>query len=817
MKDQERKKTEKTQAGVTSRIRGIFTAPLLRFQTLLLQPCNRTRTPRHISILTLVLPFSMFSLRSTLQGHELDVRSVAVADADTIISGLRDATVRKWSLSIDKAEGEEPLVIFHSPENSFINAVTYVDGSNCTGEQLIASGGKDCIIFLSTLTIDPAALDLAKYNLVGHENNVCALSYADNWLISGSWDATARVWDLQTMLARYILRGHTASVWDVKIVDAENHVYLTASADGTIRKWNGGQEVLVYKGHLDVVRKLLLLPDGNFASCSNDATIIIWDINSGKPIRTLTGHTSFIYDLGILPNGDLVSCAEDRSARIWREGKVIQAITLPCISVWCLATLDNGDIVVGGSDKVLRVFTRESSRVAPQEALTEFAESVKKSAIAEQSVDDLKKSDIPGYEALDKPGKQEGSTIMVKNPSGTIEAHQWSGGEWVKIGDVVGSTGSSEKKLFNGEEYDYVFDVDVADDAPPLKLPFNHNDNPYEAADKFLAANELPASYKEEVVRFILQNTGGAKLDDVLAPVENPYSDSYQTSSKQLKVIPEKTYYYFKEYKVEQLSKGLVKFNGEQDHKFSETEINDVIQKLGTLSSADALSVLTGVIPQIFTKWNIKGYLVGFDIMRVCIPRVTAVDYLRSLDAAQLVLEAILKGLDNVQTNAALFMMILKVLNNVVGTALFAQLFMTADDNGSAQYSEHLVEILEKLHKTIVELSNDKTVVQLKHFQTAATSLSTFIYNMSVYQVSTDAFRSQPSTAAPLTAFATKVGDIIVNAGAESAYRLCIAFGNYRYVNAYTTIPAWLETAEKRYAAEPRFSTLVNEIKAIIT
>ena len=44
---------------------------------------------------------------------------------------------------------------------------------------------------------------------------------------------------------------------------------------------------------------------------------------------------------------------------------------------------------------------------------------------------------------------------------------------WQKIGDVVDAVGSGRKQLYKGKEYDYVFDVDVEEGKPPLKLPFN--------------------------------------------------------------------------------------------------------------------------------------------------------------------------------------------------------------------------------------------------------------------------------------------------------------------------------------------------------
>lgn len=761
----------------------------------------------------------MFKLNSTLSGHELDVRSVAAAGPHTIVSALRDATVRSWTTGASVSGLDESLVVFHSPENSFINAVAYVDESNCTGESLVASGGKDCIVFLSPAHPDPTASDMAKYNLVGHENNICALSYTHNTLASGSWDATARVWDLATMLQKYVLRGHSASVWDVKIVDATNDIYLTASADGTIRRWKGDKETRQYKGHLDVVRKLLLLPNGTFASCSNDSTIIIWDLESGNILHRLQGHTSFIYDLGSLPNGDLVSCSEDRSVRVWRNNVPVQAITLPCVSVWCLATLENGDFVVGGSDKLLRVFTNDPARFAPAAQLQEFQDAVQNSAIAEQSMDDLKKTDVPGYEALEMPGKQEGSTIMVKNAAGTIEAHQWSGGDWVKIGDVVGSTGGSDlKKTFDGKEYDFVFDVDIEDGAPPLKLPFNHTDNPYETADKFLAANELPASYREEVVQFIFQNTGGAQLDLAPAKAENPYADKLPLPLPDAhtgpKIIPEKSYFLFKDFKVEQLCAGFSKLNGSQSKQFSEDEVQAVAAKLASLNSSDAVSLLTETVPRILSEWDTKAHLIGFDLMRVCIPRVTTVDFLRppGSEVAVNVYDELTKGLDASADNIALFMMILKTFNNVIGTVLFAQLFMTADDSGATTFSDHLVSIFEMIEVVFKKLSDDPGASSLKHYPTAATSLATLIYNLSVYQISTDSFASHPETARPVTTFASVVGQSLVLAGSEAAYRLCIAYGNFRYIKAFATKPKWLETVARQHGSEARIRSLLAEI-----
>ena len=73
---------------------------------------------------------------------------------------------------------------------------------------------------------------------------------------------------------------------------------------------------------------------------------------------------------------------------------------------------------------------------------------------------------------------------------------------------MVDSAGSSGRKVTHqGKDYDYVFDVDIQDGVPPLKLPFNVGQIPYDAATKFINDNELPINYLDQVANFIITNT----------------------------------------------------------------------------------------------------------------------------------------------------------------------------------------------------------------------------------------------------------------------------------------------------------------------
>jgi len=71
-------------------------------------------------------------------------------------------------------------------------------------------------------------------------------------------------------------------------------------------------------------------------------------------------------------------------------------------------------------------------------------------------------------------GKKDGEVIMIKNGD-NVEAYQWqaSASTWQQVGQVVDAIGSGRKQLYEGKEYDYVFDVDVSEGMPPLKLPYN--------------------------------------------------------------------------------------------------------------------------------------------------------------------------------------------------------------------------------------------------------------------------------------------------------------------------------------------------------
>uniref|UniRef100_U9TKA7 Phospholipase A-2-activating protein n=1 Tax=Rhizophagus irregularis (strain DAOM 181602 / DAOM 197198 / MUCL 43194) TaxID=747089 RepID=U9TKA7_RHIID len=595
---------------------------------------------------------SPFQLSSILAAHDSDIKAVRGPNEDLVISASRDKTVRSWLRIGANAFSESKLYLGHA---SFVNSLAFLNPTAEYTKGLVVSGSSDKTINVFDLenAQDPI------YSLIGHSDNVCALDVTPSgYIVSGSWDKTTKIW--KNWQEACTLEGHSHAVWAVLAVDDD--LIFTGSADKTIIKWQNEKRVQTLYGHTDCVRALALLPDIGFVSCGNDSTLRIWTLD-GQCIHELNEHTSFVYSIDVLPTGEIISSGEDRSVRVWKGGECIQTILHPATSVWCVAAMPNGDIISGASDGVIRIFTRAEERIAEQPVLKDFDEQVSNHAIPANQLGDLKKDELPGSEALLQPGKKEGQVIMVRVHD-KVEAHQWSQVDqtWHKVGDVVDAVGQGRKQLYNGKEYDYLFDVDVGDGVPPLKLPYNASDNPYKAAQDFISANELPQSYLDQIANFITKNAQGVSLGTSSQYVDpftdirftckfagssrytpsasssniqntsttgmDPWTRPGTTSNMQPKIIPQRTYLTFRQAniqgilkKVDQINEALLINEETQKIALTTNELS-TLKKLGQFlqnpltHTCDHQSEFD-VIRKIITKWSFKNRFPGIDLLRL--------------------------------------------------------------------------------------------------------------------------------------------------------------------------------------------------------
>lgn len=546
----------------------------------------------------------VYKLSRTISSHSNDVKAVAITSDGSVITASRDGKAVYSS-----AAGNSRTLLDTS---AFLNSLAIDDT-----KQNVYIGSHDSTIRRVNLLSDQ---DLY---FMGHTANVSCLDYNphNETLASGSWDHSIRVWKSPDSSRE--LKGHTQNVWDVKFVNDKQ--LLSASADRTIRLWDlqTNKAVKTYTGHEDVVRALVVLSENEFVSASNDGTLRIWNIHTGIQSHVLRGHTSFIYSLALVSAQYLVSSGEDRSVRVWDlvAKKSVQTILLPSISQWSVATNSQGDFVVGSSDNTARVFTTHSERIASDDELHKFDQLVKDSAMSESEIEE---SELADASVLTKPGSQEGQVVMIRNLTNkVIEAHQFSNGAWSKIGDVVGQNqaSGSKKQTHAGKQYDYVFDVDVSDNAPPLKLPYNNSDNPYNTAEKFIADNQLPPSYLEQVVQFIIQNSQ-AKSFDASTPAPAPTARSPAPSSEIPQVLKYNDLLALKTFQLDPLLKTLEKIAEGLGENLIAYNIEPLLHSLPS-SASDLLKVAL----ELKEKWrqNIANLLPVYDLLRISLADAASV------------------------------------------------------------------------------------------------------------------------------------------------------------------------------------------------
>ncbi|KAI9330415.1 WD40-repeat-containing domain protein [Obelidium mucronatum] len=415
---------------------------------------------------------SLYSLSAQLEGHSQDVKALA-ADAhaqaaaeQTLFSASRDGRVLRWTRGA-AAPGFQ-LRNAAATHAHFANSLAVLAPTPAHPAGLVASGSQDKSVAVADPRADADAEPL--FVLLGHEDNVSALAVdgATGGIISGSWDKTAKLWvNWECVLT---LKGHEQAVWAV--MSAGDYGILTGALTVCVRenRIRLGTDCLSQSASAD--KTIKLWKDGN--------TIRVWAY-SGECLAELSAHTSFVYGLTILPGGGFASCGEDRTVRIWKADG---------LSYKCVQTIQHP-------------MYKLCERAATLEQVKAFDDAVAKHQIPSNQVGDVDKTKLPGIEALANPGRPD-QVIMIRSGD-LVEAHQFTDGQWVKIGEVVDAVGGGRKQMYGGREYDFVFDIDIGA-GQNLKLPYNNSENPYMAAQRFIDTHELNQDFLDQIGNFIIQN-----------------------------------------------------------------------------------------------------------------------------------------------------------------------------------------------------------------------------------------------------------------------------------------------------------------------
>lgn len=184
----------------------------------------------------------------------------------------------------------------------------------------------------------------------------------DRLVLSAGFDGAVCVWDVETGSLVATLRGHTAGVYRVAVLDdgvhaasggadravaiyeltpvprvlsrCEGHTdlvraivpchrnacFVSGSDDGTVRVWRAttGELLATCVGHIGKVRALAVTADGaTIISGSDDSRVMIWSLPSGAQRFVLEGHTEKVRGVAAATNSVAVSVSDDATLRVW--------------------------------------------------------------------------------------------------------------------------------------------------------------------------------------------------------------------------------------------------------------------------------------------------------------------------------------------------------------------------------------------------------------------------------------------------------------------------------------------------------------------
>jgi WD40 repeat protein/uncharacterized caspase-like protein len=199
---------------------------------------------------------------------------------------------------------------------------------------------------------------------VGHTSSVSTAAYSPDgkYIVTASWDNTAKIWESSDGKLLSELKGHTASLTSALFSPNAKYI-VTTSKDSTARIWetSNGNFLHELKGHSDWISAACFSLDGKYiATASWDNTIKLWNVANGKLIHTFHGHTGPVNSVCFSKDGKyLLSASKDSTAKIWQvsNGRLLK--TLRGHTNWVNSAVFSNDekfILTASADSTARIW-----------------------------------------------------------------------------------------------------------------------------------------------------------------------------------------------------------------------------------------------------------------------------------------------------------------------------------------------------------------------------------------------------------------------------------------------------------------------------
>ncbi|XP_064628897.1 peroxisomal targeting signal 2 receptor-like [Lineus longissimus] len=236
-------------------------------------------------------------------------------DENVLLTCAGDGSIQVWT----RGQSQKPVKLFkeHTKE------VYSLEWSQTRGLDAFVSGSWDHTLKLWDLNNQSS---LATFH--GHDGIV----YSTKWsplipgcIASASGDHTVRLWDIRgPQSPKLVITAHDAEVLTCDWSKYNQNMLVSGGVDGELHVWDIRQPrkpMMVMAGHKYAVRRLKCSPfsENIVASCSYDMTMRFWDLNTCSECEMIEHHTEFIYglDFNLHIPGQMADCGFDSLIHVY--------------------------------------------------------------------------------------------------------------------------------------------------------------------------------------------------------------------------------------------------------------------------------------------------------------------------------------------------------------------------------------------------------------------------------------------------------------------------------------------------------------------
>ena len=308
------------------------------------------------------------------------VKSVTFSpDGAYLLSGWTDGKARLITLKTDNLSatnyGDDGFS-FHEDDGTEIVALAFIP--QVQGQPLMVVTGKSdhtAVIW----AVNPDGKSAKKeHTLEGHSGEVSSVTAfvidRKAYVLTGSTDNTARLWDVATGLQLLKLTDHSGDISGVAFSSNSNQAY-TASRDRTVKCWylDGTLPLHILdgadgrNGHEGSVRAVAFAPDGErVVTGSSDKTAKVWLLSDGEVLFTLgppnadddKRHQGEVTAVACDPLGRFIATgSKDDDVMVWdaRNGDHIITLSKHVTTVQHVAFSEDGSEIYSVSEEFVKI------------------------------------------------------------------------------------------------------------------------------------------------------------------------------------------------------------------------------------------------------------------------------------------------------------------------------------------------------------------------------------------------------------------------------------------------------------------------------